>query len=590
MSSPSTSGTTKRVTIKDEPEEIPPSNSEPHQRSGHITWDTEEVDYLLSHFVEGSSNGHSASSGHPEPLFATSFSIKAEADNEEEHDTSDDEAKFAPPPSTPAVQFYHTSHREPLPSEVTSSSLSSMAASLVNGGPVLQQQQGLQQHPSLPFDRKPGQSESPISPAAMIGEGQEHLMLPPAPQYPPSAAGAMPQQASAGGTQQETLAFLNHINTMARMAAVSGNAPAPPSSSMNHPGIPPQHPQHAILPPQWAQAAYNGASHLSGGGGRPPESEEKRKQRLARNRESARNSRRRKKELLHSLGAKVSKLYNELEEERRRCMDSMEPALWETKQRELQELVRKGEASELSEEDVRLFLEKHSPNRSIRQAVLHFQYATWKQLLLPKYEAFVLWWTIQPEDFFLKGKEEKANQEQSSPTAKTTTGKVSSKQIGKEITKKWESTKTEDQLTCDAQDAPKTWPLLCFELEVGVEQEDKLLQAHKDIRQKARLPRDRAQMEEACRLATNMGKGMRYQCHAAAMRSETALLKILTPTQSIRFLEWFAANRERCRETIERQRSVNRVLGEDTTLSDLSRRLDEALRLPQSDTSDDGMN
>ena len=54
--------------------------------------------------------------------------------------------------------------------------------------------------------------------------------------------------------------------------------------------------------------------------------------------------------------------------------------------------------------------------------------------------------------------------------------------------------------------------------------------------------------------------------------------------------EWFAANRERCRETIERQRSVNRVLGEDTTLSDLSRRLDEALRLPQSDTSDDGMN
>ena len=75
-------------------------------------------------------------------------------------------------------------------------------------------------------------------------------------------------------------------------------------------------------------------------------------------------------------------------------------------------------------------------------------------------------------------------------------GRVSSKQIGDELTNGWKSEKTADKKkkskadaadikaersnpTSRALDATRMWPLMCFELSISVDQEERLLQALK---------------------------------------------------------------------------------------------------------------
>jgi hypothetical protein len=72
-----------------------------------------------------------------------------------------------------------------------------------------------------------------------------------------------------------------------------------------------------------------------------------------------------------------------------------------------------------------------------------------------------------------------------------TSGKISSKQVGDELTN---GRRLEDGTiepppttpdgekiiqTAHAFDAPRMWPLLCFELSVSVDQEERFTQAHK---------------------------------------------------------------------------------------------------------------
>jgi hypothetical protein len=303
--------------------------------------------------------------------------------------------------------------------------LTSMAASLVTGGPVLQQQVQQQQHPFDPSDgsKKPGLTESPISPAAIIGSGQENLMLPPPPQYGVDKEALQKQREL---EKQQHLAWLQQINALARMSnqqqqqqqqqqqgqaqqAVpmmmaqqqqQQQAMAGQPTMIQHAGFPP-------IPPAVAAALYAGA--LSNGGAssqKQPESEEKRAKRLARNAESARNSRRRKKERLQLLSQQVAKLYGQLEEQRREVMRSMEPSLQQERQNAIAAMYSHSDS--VTEAQLHAFLQQHSPNRIIRQAVMTFQFAQWRQLLLPRYQEFLLWWTAQPVSFLTAAREERA--------------------------------------------------------------------------------------------------------------------------------------------------------------------------------------
>ena len=56
-------------------------------------------------------------------------------------------------------------------------------------------------------------------------------------------------------------------------------------------------------------------------------------------------------------------------------------------------------------------------------------------------------------------------------------GRISSKLVGEEIHKGNNDTKEKTSQTCSVNDADKVWPLICYELTVSLDQEERLLQA-----------------------------------------------------------------------------------------------------------------
>ena len=298
-------------------------------------------------------------------------------------------------PATPAVQFYpsskpgasqlhppqppephhygmHQQHTTPIISNSSSgSSLSSMAATLVHGGPMLRH--GPHSQPSIALGLY--DTTSPISPAATIGNGQENLMLPPPPRY------------AVDDEKQKHINWLQHINNMAMQQSM------------------PSHSHSQILPIDYS--AYPIAPSYTVSRPVPTvEDEEKRSKRLARNRESARQSRRKKKEHLSELGNKVNQLQDMLDISRRLSLGTMDVTLQEKRIRLLTELVRS--SVNVNEDALHQVLQETSPNSPVKQSTIRFQYATLKQTLLPKYEEFILWLTLREKAFFTKGKEERA--------------------------------------------------------------------------------------------------------------------------------------------------------------------------------------
>lgn len=307
-------------------------------------------------------------------------------------------------PSTPAVQFYpntatstasapnpaplqpyphqhyhpsiYQQHATPVISNSSSgSSLSSMAATLVHGGPMLPQHHHAQSHAQASTTSPVMFNDSsPISPAAVIGNGQENLMLPPPPRY------------AVDTDKQQHLHWLQQVNNMAMQV--------------------PSYPQH-ILPQPYGGYPLAPAFAAQRQGPPPVESEEKRASRLARNRESARQSRRRKKEHLVTLGNKVNQLQDLLEKERRASLANMDVALKEKRARIVAEFVD----GRVMDSELEHVIRETLPNSNVKQGTILFQYTTLKQALLPKYEEFILWLTLRDEDFFTKFKDEKTKSE-----------------------------------------------------------------------------------------------------------------------------------------------------------------------------------
>ncbi len=217
------------------------------------------------------------------------------------------------------------------------------------------------------------------------------------------------------------------------------------------------------------------------------ETEEKRAKRLERNRESARKSRRRKKERLTNLEEKVNKLYSKIEKERRIQINTLEKAWKELEKTELLEL-KKLEGSDSvdkeSEHKLRTGLSRlimSDVEQSTRKEIVEFQYNTLIQHLLPRYQKFFLWTLLQRGSYFLSGKEEHAKREFSK---KITTGKISSKQLGEEISnakqprRRRKGDQEPSHQTASVSESEKFWPLACFELSISVEQEERFLEVH----------------------------------------------------------------------------------------------------------------
>jgi hypothetical protein len=242
----------------------------------------------------------------------------------------------------------------------------------------------------------------------------------------------------------------------------------------------------------------------------PIETEEKRAKRLERNRESARKSRRRKKERLSNLEGKVNSLYNKIEAERRIQINVMEMVLGENEKERILQLKEEyinQEGDETRDERLGQVLSQllsSTTESTIRKDIVEFQYTSLSQYLLPRYQKFLLWLILHPDSFYTSGKDEHAKREAELSIPRGTSGKISSKQIGDELTN---GRKLDDGRfippppqplyeqqqqqqppgdngekycpTAQAFDAARMWPLTCFELSISVDQEDRFMSALK---------------------------------------------------------------------------------------------------------------
>lgn len=200
---------------------------------------------------------------------------------------------------------------------------------------------------------------------------------------------------------------------------------------------------------------------------------EKRQRRLARNRESARNSRRRKKELLRTLAQKVEELQRQLDIEITFQIQSMETGIFELKSSLLEQYERGANADQ---ESTSLMIRSTSPNCSIRRDVILHQYNCLRQGFLSTQNHCSVWLMVKNSQFFTDGC--RASQKMvESKGNKTSTSRPNSKQVGEDIMK---SEKTgETPVSSSSEDPPRMWPLLCHELTMTMDQEEKVInQAH----------------------------------------------------------------------------------------------------------------
>jgi len=231
--------------------------------------------------------------------------------------------------------------------------------------------------------------------------------------------------------------------------------------------------------------------------------------------------------------------------------------------------------------------------QSTRKEIVEFQYNTLSQHLLPRYQKIFLWTMLQQPSYFVSGKEEHAKREFSK---KITTGKISSKQLGEEISngKSGRKKKSEEPVNSSIGESEKFWPLVCFELSISVEQEERFLERQGKSRQAESLHRKVSQIVAATRLASNAKECILYQVYLAAFRKRKAYNDILTPRQAILFQEWLVSNKDRVRNRMSKRRSRSSLPikrsgssspgsdgagDEDLTLEELCRCLEESLKI-----------
>jgi uncharacterized protein YlxW (UPF0749 family) len=355
----------------------------------------------------------------------------------------------------------------------------------------------------------------------------------------------------------------------------------------------------AAFPPQLHAAGvpnHPGLFYASLMGPPPPraqktaaETAEKRAKRLERNRESARKSRRRKKERLLSLEEQVNKLHGEIEVERRIQVNAMVEALRTCRAN-----------AEFTGETNVVFVT--GPCCEISRAVLDFQYTTLRQLVLPRYHKVLLWLTLQQESYFSVAKEEYASHEDK--LAKSSAGKISSKQIGDEMTNGAAGSSLKKRVTFEgsgsegdkdekpslsphANDGSKVWPLLCYELSFSVDQEDRFVALYKKYQDSSEVAGSRAQVAAAVRTSDRLREAVESLSRRVAEREQRTLNAVLSQPQVAAYQRWLASNRERCAGMLDQrgepEARSSHAIALESSLDGICQRLSEVLQISKPD-------
>lgn len=558
----------------------------------------------------------------PSPTFPSAPSASHSSAVDEDDDDDND---YVPPP-TPATQYYHHSSkpkanagRPPFHDSKSNFPMATFRDDVKN-----------------PANRNSSADQtmdntSPLSPTLMIGAVHEPLMLPPSPQgrlhssSQPHQPSLLEQQKHQQSANQSHLEWLQHINNLARQAqggqlsTVSSMPPVPaptPPPEQPTPVAPLPHPANSInftgvtgLPMTYGRAQLYltpaALKHLKSNSP-PAESEEKRAKRLQRNRESARKSRQRKKERLSKLEEQVAGLHDKIETIRTEKIKNMNPLLQDFF---VQRIVRLADCDEvgnsITTDSLATVFRGTGHNCEVQRAVIDFQYSQLERTLLARYQKFLLWLTLHPESWFTYGREQYAKLEANRQAIRISSGKISSKQVGDELTngsktdgdndtaqkKKNARSKSVEKAsqTAEAFDAFRMWPLLCYELSISVDQEERILQVLNQARTRHDMQDTRSHIEAATRMASRLKEAVLLQSRNVAVRGERANLQILNPGQSVDFHKWLANNRERYQDILE-QKSGTRPhpaptlvddsrMSENMTLIEVCRKLEAVLKI-----------
>mmetsp|Transcript_25962 Transcript_25962/g.28704 ORF Transcript_25962/g.28704 Transcript_25962/m.28704 type:complete len:572 (+) Transcript_25962:91-1806(+) len=532
-----------------------------------VTWDAEE-DHLLSYFLD-EVNTDNTSTQHNQTNSTSYLKLPAIVSQDNlsipstRANVTSTTTNLAFPtshvsrnPCTTALRFYapntsnHYSNVVPraAPLDSSSSLSSSMTAIMASGGSILQSHPQLQQtQNSYAPQNPPPKTIFSISPATNMGIPQEMMMLTPLPRHNIDV-------------ERQHLAWSSHVKPQVQTIVPSVFGHIAPKS---------------IAP----MSSTYGNTHP-----RQTKAKERKACRLARNRELARQSRRRKKEQLANLSGQVNQLCSNLDQERRRLFSELEPKLQELRQKKIEKLGRAKDDSQRLEL-IRDILNQLATNCTIRKETASFQYDSLKQLLLPKYQIFILWLTLQYEGFYTAGKHERAITE-------GVNNRLSSKQIGEELTNKWKNNSmdisdeinTLTTLTAQADDPLRLWPLFSFDMSISVDQEERFLHFHKRAQETPELEKDRCELSNATKLITTMKKGILSHSRSTHERSERLLGHILEPEQSAKFLKWYQMNSHRIWENMPKKQEhleTNNIPIKESSVSDVCKRINENLRLPE---------
>ena len=462
-----------------------------------------------------------------------------------------------------------------------------MAHTLITGGPVVQNLAPMPSSMSLNslsstasgqhHHHQHQQQQSPISPALMISnQSHENLLLPPENVATADQHRAWLQELNARAmahAQQTQLAHAmpppTHPTLQQQQQAFGHPPPYPMPSSAYLSAVPPPHlwtqqQQASAMPltqhPPTVSAAAAAAAMT------PAESEEKRAKRLERNRESARKSRRKKKERLESLEATVQSLQSKIAAERLVQMAGMVAGL-QAKRRAVREQFDVAEAP-------RIAMRESGPRSSIFQAVVDFSYSALKLDLLPPHQKFWLWLTRQEESFFLSGKQSYVQTREN-----VSIGRISSKQVGEEWTKDSvgpplrrpvddDGNSVVPKYTSHSDDAVRFWPLVCYEHQFSVDQEERFLALYKRL--STTEDATWTQAVESIQAVSSLSQAMTSVCGMASQREERTWVGILEPSQASCFQKWLTHDRLNALKPPPSSKTT-----EDASLSDICRRLQQ---------------
>mmetsp|Transcript_14844 Transcript_14844/g.25872 ORF Transcript_14844/g.25872 Transcript_14844/m.25872 type:complete len:617 (+) Transcript_14844:603-2453(+) len=392
-------------------------------------------------------------------------------------------------------------------------------------------------------------SSAPTGPGSVMGGMSSANTMPPNGAYkanqPPGSRGANPTLMGAvtgpGSVAPRPTGPRNPIKeegrgnlkvpTGARGASASATASATAtrnlsgaasSSSSNVPG--PSVTSSAANPsPVPSSSGIGGVSSDPGSDAKPgstEEEQERHRRRLERNRESARLSRRRKKENLELLENKVSRLTADLDELRRRHLEEANVALQERKLgllRDLQTRMAQGSVGgDALRSQLLNIMRETGPCSNERMAMLEHHYKHLFNLILPPYTKFLLWMMNQGEGFF---------QDSNQP------GGVKQNPM--------------DQDGAPGRgrkaDTRALWSLICAELSLSQEQQEKLRVNYK-TQDKAQTRDERERLSLCTMYLEKLRSNIATRTKAVETHTQT-LFNILSPEQAVKYVNWIENNR-----------------------------------------------